>query len=264
MRRAWMSFALGVLCAGSAHAQDFVPPTPLWPPHSACALLEHGLPSPEGGPVLEASSVRWYGLSDLTTRSIALAGSWRLLRAAFGLSQTGSPELGWTAGALAFGVANETGGVAVRATARRDRTSEFAFTAVPADAGIEIGAGGWLEAGEGLVLWTSVPELWLSGAAPPLRRALAIGGALTLGDLEVWLARRAVPGLVRGMRGEHAFGVAMAARPLAVWLEAEDQPLRGGFGVLARLRSVWVAGSVLGHPVLGETFRAAIGVGGER
>jgi len=213
--------------------------------------------------VLEASSVSWYGLSDLTTRSIALGGGWRVLRAAAGLSQTGVPELGWTACALAFGIANESGGAAVRAVARRDRTSAFAFDAAPGDAGVEMGAGGWIEAGQGLALWTSVPELWVSGAAPPLRRALAIGGALTLGDLEVWLARRAVPGLARGMRGEHAFGVAMAGRPLAVWLEAEDQPLRGGFGVLAQLRSVWVAGSVLGHPVLGETFRAAIGIGGE-
>jgi len=27
---------------------------------------------------------------------------------------------------------------------------------------------------------------------------------------------------------------------------------------------VWMAGTVLGHPVLGETFRAAIGMGDER
>jgi hypothetical protein len=160
-------------------------------------------------------------------------------------------------------VASDAGGAGVRAVARRDRTSEFSFAAGPSDAGVELGAGGWIQAGEGLVLWASAPQLWAAGVAPPLHRALAIGAAATLGDLEVWLARRAVPGLARGLRGEHGGGVAMAKRPLAVWLEAADQPLRGGFGVEARLGRMWMAGTVLGHPVLGETYRAAIGVGDE-
>ncbi|HYM81847.1 MAG TPA: hypothetical protein VEY91_10635 [Candidatus Limnocylindria bacterium] len=264
LRLACVMAALGPIAWRAAHAQEFAGPQPAWPPLSSASLLEHGLPHAAGGLDASAFTTRWYGLPELVTRTVALGAGWRALRLGLGVSQTGEPDLGWTALALGAGAAGRSGGAGVRVVARRDRVSDFRFDAPPGAAGVEVGAGVWLEAGEGVRLWASAPQLETVGAAPPLRRSLAVGGALELGELRAWLIRRAVPGVERGLRGEHVAGAAIMGAPLGAWLEVEDQPLRGGFGVVARLAAWSVSGSVSSHPVLGETFRAGIAAGGGR
>ena len=65
-------------------------------------------------------------------------------------------------------------------------------------------------------------------------------------------------------RGEYAIGLAAAAGPMVVWLVARDQPPRGGVGLSAATHAVRVAAEVEGHPVLGETARMSLGLGGGR
>ena len=245
-------------------AQDFAAPAPAWPPGPPCLLLERGLPSATPTPVLEGAATRWHGLAALTTRAAAGALGWRALRAGVGLSQTGEPDVGWSALALAVGAAGRGGGGSLRAVARRDRTSPFGFDARGADVGVEIGGGAWIEAAGALHVWASAPQMWTRGAAPPLTRPLEVGGALDLGGVALWLSRAAVAGYPRGGRGEHAAGLATSAGPLGVWLVARDQPLRGGLGVAAQARVLRVAAEVESHPVLGETARMSLGLGGGR
>jgi hypothetical protein len=255
--------ALAVLTA-AAHAQDFEAPAPAWPPGSACALLERGLPAPTTSPTLEGVATRWHGLAALTTRAASGAIGWRAARLGAGLSQTGEPDVGWTALAMAVGAAVPEGGGALRVVARRDRTSRFGFDARGADVGVEVGGGAWIAAASALHVWASAPQMWTRGAAPPLARPLEVGGALDLGDVAVWLSRAAVQGYPRGSRGEHAIGMLTGAGPLDVWLMARDQPLRGGVGVAARVHTLRVAAEVESHPVLGETARMSLGLGSER
>ena len=248
----------------TVRAQDFDAPGPLWPPRSAAALLERGLPDASGSATLEGAIVRWHGLAPLTTRAVAGGSGWRTIRGGLGLSQTGEWDVGWTALGAALGAAERRGGAALRATARRDRTSRFAFDAVGAAVGAEVGGGAWLAATERVHLWASAPQIWKRGAAPPLARALEIGGALDLGGITLWLARSGVAGATRGARGERAAGVSTRAGPLEAWLGARDQPLRGGLGIAARARIVRVAAQVESHPVLGETARLSLALGGGR
>jgi hypothetical protein len=257
------SAALAVFATG-ARAQDFEAPAPAWPIGSACVLLERGLPASTPTPTLEGVVTRWHGLAALTTRAVSGALGWRSARLGVGLSQTGEPDVGWTALAMAVGAAGSNGGGALRAVARRDRTSPFRFDARGADVGVEIGGGAWISAATALHVWASAPQLWTRGAAPPLARPLEVGGALDLGDVVVWLGRAAVAGYPRGGRGEHTLGLFTGAGPLGVWLVARDQPLRGGLGVAARARVLRVAAEVESHPVLGETARMSLGLGGER
>jgi hypothetical protein len=186
-------------------------------------------------------------------------------RAAAGWSQTGAPGLGWNAAAVALGLVVEPVAVGARAVARRDRldlADASAVNAAPRD-GFEVGFGARAEVAPGVSVWASAPQVWLAGAAPPLRRALELGLGVAMGELRGWWARRTVPALARGMRAEHSAGVAIAGVPLTVWIEARDQPLRGGLGVRAQVRPAWLSVAVESHPVLGETLRAAVGVGGE-
>jgi hypothetical protein len=250
--------------AAPAAGQDFTAPAPAWPPGLPCALLETALPATAVAPEIEGAVTQWHGLAALTTRAAAAAFGWRELRAGLGLAQTGEPDIGWTALGLALGAARPDGGAALRAVARRDRTTRFGFDARGAAVGVEIGGGAWIEAAAGLHVWASAPQLWTRGAAPPLARPLEIGGALDLGGVAAWLSLVAVAGHPRGGPGEHAAGLATDVGPLAVWLFARDQPLRGGLGVAGRARGLRAAAEVESHPVLGETARMSLGLGGGR
>jgi len=253
-----------LVLATPALAQDFESPAPAWPPGPASVLLERGLPPAARSPVLEGGATRWHGIAALSTRSAAAACGWRAIRAGLGLSQTGEPDVGWTALAAALGAADRGGGASVRAVARRDRTSPFGFDAWGAPVGVEIGGGAWIEAAAGLHVWASAPQMWTRGAAPPLARPLEIGGALDLGGVTLWLSRAGIAGSPRGGRSERAAGLATTSGPFDVWLSARDQPLRGGLGVAVRSRALRAAAQVESHPVLGETARMSLAVGGER
>jgi hypothetical protein len=258
--------ALLLAIAAPARAQDFSAPAGSDGPRSgsAGAMLEDGLPAIGSAPALELSAVRWFGIADLTTRWVAAGAGWRVLRVAAGLSQTGVPDVGWTALGAALGIADSAGGAAVRAVARRDRTSRFGFDAEGAEVGLEVGGGAWVAVAPGFTLWASAPQLWTRGEEPPEARALELGGVARVGTVSVWLARAAVPGFPRGARGEHAAGLATSLGPMALALTARDQPLRGGVSLAARARQLTATAGVESHPLLGETVRLALAIGGVR
>src|SRR5262245_31609184 len=141
------------LLGSPALAQDFAAAAPAWPPGRVSSLLERGLPDPSPAPVLEATATRWLGIAALTTRAVAAGHGWRRLRVGLGLSQTGDPDVGWTAIACALGAADRRGGASLRAVARRDRTSRFGFDAIGAAVGGEVGGGAWVEAAQGVHVW---------------------------------------------------------------------------------------------------------------
>jgi hypothetical protein len=254
-----LALAVALAPGPPARAQDFDLPAPAWPPGPAGAWLERALPPAAPSPAVESGLVRWHGLASLTTRALAAGAGVGPARVALGLSQTGEPDLGWTALAAAVGAAGGRGGASLRALARRDRTSRFGFDARGAEVGVELGGGAWLAAREGLHVWAVAPQVWTRGAPPPLARPLEIGAAADLGAVTLWLARAGVGGATPGGR---AAGLATGAGPLAVWLSARDRPLRGGLGVAARARGVRVAAELVSHPVLGETARLSLGAGG--
>lgn len=245
--------------ASPVAAQDFDLPAPAWPPDPVAAWFERGLPPARPAPALAAGVTRWHGVDGLATRSIAAGAGWRAARAGLGLSQTGEPDVGWTALAAALGAVTGRGGASLRALARRDRTSPFGFDAVGAGVGLEAGVGAWIEAAPRIHVWTSAAQIWTAGAPPPLSRPLEIGGAADLGGVTLWLSRSGVTGAARGGR---AAGLAAGTGPLELWLVARDQPIRGGVGIAARVRGLRVAAQVDGHPVLRETARLSVGTGG--
>ena len=251
--------ALLVLCAPRCGAQDFVAPAQAGPAVSPLALLDRALPSAAPGVALSGSSTRWFALPELTTRALALGASWQGARAALGLSQTGDPELGWTALGLALGGANRRCGGALRAVARRDRHPAPEPGPLGPGAGLEAGAGAWADAGAGVTLWASAPQVWLRGAAPPLSRGLEIGAALRMGEGGLWLLRRA-SARDADARAGHEAGLSFGLGPLSAWARACDGPLRGGIGLAARARVVEATAEVSSHPVLGETVALAITV----
>lgn len=253
-----------VLLAGPAcpaFAQDFDLPAPAWPPGPASLWLERALPPARAAPVLEAGIVRWHGLDALVTRSIAAGAGWRAFRGGLGLSQTGESDLGWTTLASTLGAVVPHAGASLRIAARRDRTSRFGFDARGAAVGAEGGGGAWIDASRRVHVWASAPQVWTTGSVPPLERPLAIGAAVDLGSVRLWLDRSGVPG---GAHGGREAGLSTTAGPLAVWLLARDQPLRGGFGLAARAATLEVAAQVESHPVLRETARLSVRVGGGR
>jgi len=250
-----------LVLASPTSAQDFDLPAPAWPTDAVAGWFERALPPVVAAAVVEAGVTRWHGLDRLATRAIAAGAGWRALRAGLGLSQTGEPDVGWTALAGVAGAVVPRGGASVRAVSRRDRTSPFGFDAQGAAVGVEVGGGAWIEATQGVHVWASAVQVWTRGAAPPLARPLEIGGAADLGGVTLWLSRSGVTGAARGGR---AAGLATAVGPLDVWLLARDQPLRGGLGVAARVRGLRVAGQIESHPVLRETARLALGAGGGR
>lgn len=247
------------------HAQDFDLPAPAWPPVVAGRWLERALPPAAATPVLEAGIVRWHGLDALVTHSLAAGAGWRSLRVGLGLAQTGEPDLGWTTLATVLGAVTPGAGASLRIAARRDRISGFGFDehvpAVGAAVGAEAGAGAWFDARDHLHIWASAPQIWLGGSAPPLQRPLEIGAAADLGTVTMWFARAGVPGRDAGGREG---GLSTAAGPLSLWLTARDRPLRGGLGVAARAGLLRAACEVDSHPVLRETARLSLAIGGGR
>jgi len=248
--------------AGPAIAQDFTSAQLAGPGASACALIERGLPGAAPGVSLEACFARWLALPDLETRAVACAAGWRLARVAAGVSQTGEPDLGWSAVGLACGVARPDGGAGLRAVARRDLAIEpgsAAAARLAARAGVEVGWGAWLEAARGLRLWAAVPQSWSTGVAPPLDRPLEIGVSFERDGLTLWLMRSAPSG---GAEADHGAGVALGSGGLLAWASVRDRPLRGGVGLVASVRRLFVAAAVESHPELGETVQLAFGLAG--
>ena len=254
--RACLARALVLCCAaGAARSQDFAGAAHAAATDDAFALLERALPSAAPGLAAEVAHTRWWDSRELETRAAAVSGGWRTLRASFGVSQTGAPELGWTALALAAGGASADAGAALRACTRLDRDAPWSAARAAADgAGLELGAGAWLVPAAGVRVWASAPQIWTRGAAPPLARALEVG-VRTGDDTGAWLLLRAPRA---GDDGERALGVAIALAPLTAWAEVRDAPLRGGAGVRAAAGALGVEARVDVHPVLGETVRAAL------
>ena len=225
----------------------------------ASDLLERGLPSPHAGFVAAAASTRWWGLRELETRSLALAGSWRGLRAGAGLSQTGAPDLGWTTLAIAAGAVTPGAGAALRAVTRRDRDAPWSVPrAFSAGAGVEIGAGAWLVPVSGVRAWASAPQARVDGQHPPLARPLELGVRVG-GGTAVWCTLRAPRA---DDDGERALGMSLALPPLVAWAEVRDAPLRGSAGLAARAGSLSVRTRIDAHPALGETLRFGVEWGG--
>ena len=256
------SLALAALAAARAspcRAQDFPSPAP---PSRICAplaFLETGLPSAAPGFGVEAAAARWFGLPELVTRSAGLAASWRGARAALGISQTGDPELGWTALGLGLGGAGGSSGGALRAVLRRDRYPRPAGNPLGPGLGLEAGAAAWVAAGGEVTAWASAPQVWLRGAAPPLARGLELGLLYRARGLGVWLSRRAPP---RDQEADpdHEAGFALELGPCAAWARARDRPLRGGAGLAARAGRIGAAVEIQSHPVLGESVMLSLAV----
>ena len=237
-------------------SQDFAPAAPAGPQAGAAALLERALPLPDDALSLESSTTRWLGMEALETRAVALGLGPGSLRVAAGLSQTGDPELGWTALALAVGAAGAEGGAGVRVAGRRDRAAGAVLDGrLALDSGYEAGAGVWLAAAPGLALWAVAAQLWTGGEAPPLARPLELGGRWSARGLSAWA------GLVapqRGDDGERFAGLAVGAGGLTLWGEARDGPLRGSVGVRGAVGPLVAEARADAHPVLAETTRLAL------
>ena len=249
---------------GRAGAQDFAGATLPGPAASASAFLESGLPPPGAGTALDASYTRWFGLPELETRAAACGAGWRPVRLAVGLSQTGEPEIGWSALGLACGVARPGGGGGLRGVARRDRAvapGSAAAASLEGRAGVEVGWGAWLEAARGLRLWAAVPQSWTAGLAPPLDRPLEIGAVFERDGLALWLTRSAPSGATEA---DHGAGAALRSGPLLSWAAVRDRPLRGDLGIAVSARRLFVAAAVESHPDLGETVRLSLGLPGAR
>jgi len=245
-----------LLLPAAAPAQDFASPAPPAAAVTPAAFLERGLPDRRAAFAAEALVTRWYEVPDLATRAVALAAGWRSVRAAAGISRTGEPELGWTTGAVALGVATRGAGGALRAAARRDGAPGALEAALGPGAGLEVGGGAWVEAGAGITLSASAPQIFTRGVSPPLERGLEIGASWVMDDLSLRLTRVSA----RGGAGaaQHEAGLALSAGPATVWLEARDLPARGTLGLAARVGALAVAGTVESHPVLGETVRLSL------
>lgn len=249
-----LGVALGSPLVSPLCAQDLAGASPVGA-FDVHDLLERALPAPQGGFSAAASSTRWWGLRELETRTLALGGGWRGMRAGLGLSQTGVPELGWTTLALAVGAATPGTGAALRAVTRRDRDAPWsARQAIAPEAGVEVGAGAWLAPTAALRAWASAPQVWTRGEPPPVTRPLELG-VRAGGATAAWCTLRAPRA---GDDGERALGICLALPPLAVWAEVRDAPVRGSAGLTARAGPLAVRTRVDAHPALGETLRFGI------
>ncbi len=254
---ATLATALVVGAAGGrANSQDFAGAAPPSPGQDgAFASLERALPPAGRSLTAAVSHTQWWELRDLETRSAAIGGGWRSARAALGVSQTGSPELGWTAIAMSAGGALDDAGAALRVCGRLERDAPWsAARALSRDAGLEAGAGAWLVPANGLRVWASAPQMLVRGLSPPLARPLELGVRAGTASA-VWLLLRSPRA---GDDGERALGVALEVAPVQAWAEVRDTPLRGAAGVRARAAGLRVDVRVDAHPVLGETVRVAL------
>ncbi len=247
-------FALGCASARGARAQDLAGAGPVGV-FDTFELLERALPATAAGFSAAASSTRWWDLGDLETRSLALGGSWRGARGALGLSQTGAPDLGWTTLALAAGAVAPAAGTALRLVTRRDRDVPWSVHyALEREAGLEVGAGAWLEPSPGVRAWASAPQVWVRGEPPPLVRPLELG-VRAGGETAVWCTLRAPRA---GDDGERALGVSLSLPPLSAWAEVRDAPMRGSAGLAALAGPLVIRTRVDAHPALGETLRFSV------
>ncbi len=254
LARVLLGVLAGTATASAALAQDLAGAAPVGS-GGVFEMLERALPAEAPGVTAAAASTRWWGLRELETRSLALGGGWRAVRVAFGLSQTGVPELGWTTLALAVGGAGPGAGTALRVIARRDRDAPWsvAYAVAPA-AGLEVGAGAWLTPLANVRVWASAPQIFARGEAPPLVRPLELG--VRAGDATaVWCTLRAPNA---GDDGERALGTSLGVTPLVAWAEVRDAPLRGSAGIRAGAGPLAANLRVDAHPALGETIRLAI------
>lgn len=239
-----------MLCAVQAHAQDFSTAEPAGPSASSATLLEHGLAAP-GAFRAEALATSWLGVSGLFTRAVCATAAVHSVRAAAGWSQTGEPGSGWTSAGLGLGAATRSGGVAVRAVARRD-----ADEAVGASGrnGVELGGGAWIAAKSGIVVWAQAPQIVTAGLGTPLPRALTVGVAVEQNGLGAWFEREA-PARSGADTGTHAAGAFVVLDAARVWIEGRGRPLRTGFGLTVGMIGV----RVLTHPRLGDTVTLSVG-----
>lgn len=249
---AWSAIAF----ARVALAQDFAPAAAAGPRPGPAALLDRALPVSGEALAVEGGQIRWFAMPGLETRALSLLVPMRSVRVAAGLSQTGDGELGWTCAALAVGAAAEDFGLALRATARRDRAPGELFSSAAAlGAGGEAGGGAWFAPVPGALLWAAAPQLWTTGEAPPLSRPLEMGARFEAGTLSAWLALGAPR---EGDEDARLLGLALARGPLAVWAEGRDAPARGAIGLAADAGPLRVAARIEGHPVLGETTQLTL------
>jgi hypothetical protein len=239
--------------AGGAHAQDFSGARPTLAPGDVAAMLDDALPAARAAFGAEAASTRWWNLAELDTRALSAGCGVRAARVAAGVSQTGTPELGWQSAAFALGAADAGSGAAVRALVRR----ELADGAI----GAEAGAGAWLRLAPGITLAASAPQLWGRGESPPLARPASAGLSMSSGIAGAWLV---LEGPRAGAAGERVFGAGLDAGPARVWAEARGAPWRATLGASAGAGMVDVGVRVDAHPALGETWRAGIAVRRER
>ena len=259
----WVVGAGLAFLAGPLAAQDFAAPLPAGE-LGVAPLLERGLAPAGTGIEATAMAIRWHGLPELETRSVAVGLGWRSARLALGVSQTGEADLGWNALALAAGAGGEPGGFALRGCVRQRRESS---AELEPEVGGEVGAGAWVAATPEVTIWASAPQLWTGGDPPPLERWLEIGSTARVTAARVWLARAAAPGAPRGLRAEHLAGIAVwdpaspGAHPAVLWLEVRDHPPRGALGLAVGAGAVSATASVESHPVLGETVRLALAWG---
>jgi len=248
-------FLAALLIARAAAAQDFTGAAPAGSTRAPDGLLDRALPSALPTFSAAVSQTRWWDLPELETRAASVGGSVHSWRVALGLSQTGEPELGWTALGVGFGAASDHAGAGLRACVRRDRDAPWSVTrAFTPGAGVEAGAGAWLMAGDGVRVWASAPQVWTGGASPPLVRPLELG--VRVGDDDAAWLRLVAPRA--GDDGERALGVSLAVAPLVAWAEVRDAPLRGSVGLAAAVAALRVAARVDAHPVLGETVRLSL------
>lgn len=254
MRRAlWLGL---LMCfATRVHAQSFAGAAPAGAERAALGLLEDAQPAVSPALVFSATQARWWGLAELETRAVALGCGIRSLRVAAGVSQTGTPELGYTALAFATGVASTTAGAGVRAATWTDRDATWtAGRATSHLASYEAGAGAWLAPAELVRVWVSAPQWFTHGAPPVLARTLEIG-VRAGDDNAIWCTLRAPR---PGDDGERSLGGALASHSFQVWLELRDAPLRSAAGLGLGWRGLDLAVRVDSHPVLGETVRTGV------
>lgn len=257
MRAAAIALVGVLLVARAANAQDFESPEAGLTTETALTFLEWGMPPARARWTGDGLTIGRHSIPELTTRALAIGAGWRVLRGAVGLSQTGDPELGWTAGAAALGVSSSGGAIGVRGAARQDRYAFAEPGALGNGTGIEVGLGAWLRPAAGLVVWSAAPQLWTRGLAPPLERGLRVGVQFTWSDLSTWVEQDVrAPGLDPAV--SHRAGIALDAGTTRLWTAVRDAPLRAAVGLSAAASWIGVAAEAESHPVLGETLRLAV------
>ena len=256
MRRvsAFACTLLLVVGVTSARAQDFAAASPAAMAPAALRLLEDGWPSVQAVSSVATSRTDWWAVPDLSTRALALQGAWRSWRAALGVSQTGAPDLGWTAVAWGCGVASARAGAGLRASVRCDRTTPWRVARLwTTESALELGGGAWLCPARDVVVRVSAPQLVQRHGAPSSR---ALSCELHYGQASaIWCALRAPHG---GREGERVIGGALAIAPCRVWGELRDAPLRAATGVMVGWRGGSCGVRVDEHPALGRTVRVSL------